>query len=504
MDRGGAGVARAAQGRRSRAVSAWVSSAERPERIRSSPVGPIALLIVATLFVAVSLPVVLRGAPLADDFVNCLEPQRVGLSSALGDSLDRLGVLRKAHLLEIVITTGVCQHLPFGFAIAVPLALTLAVAGLLRALLRDLGVPGPWPELAGALWLLHPVGAEAALWPAALHVPLGLALALSALRLHRSGHHMWGSLAVAGACLSVEQMILALPIAVWLTVPPERRRAALALSVVPIVILALLVIAWPGDDPRLRASLSERLSGAVRNPAFLPRFAAVGLGAQSIPLAILWSFPVGVALLAAGALLGWRFAPDAVAPRPTRADHRPVIRTLLGGLVVVAAINAPVVFNVPQQGSPRLFAPTWLVICAVLGIVASEVRVRRPQPWGAAAGAFAAAALLSLALSAWVRVESAGFTESASRQIAPEISDDADVGLCGVTRTVVEPAPRGAFFVHEFIYEWAAREAVEYYTGKRADFSLAGDLWATPCPTAAEVDRVFAFSDLVSTWRADG
>ena len=495
-------MAGAAQGRREDIVSAEVSTIERSERIRSSRVGLAVLLVIATLFVAVSLPVVVRGAPLADDFVNCLEPQRVGLSSALGDSLDRLGVLRKAHLIEIAVTTGVCQNLPFGFAIAVPLVLTLAVAVLLRGLLRDLGVMGPWPELAGALWLLQPVGMEAALWPAAMHVPLGLALALAALRLHRNGSYVWGSLAVVGACLSVEQVILALPVAVWLTVRPEWRRTALVSTLAVIVVLIVLIVAWPGDDPRLQASLAERVSSAVGDPAFFPRFVAVGLGAQSIPLAIMWSFPVGIGVLVAGALLGWRLAPDGVVPGPAQADWRAVVRTFLAGLVLVVAINAPIVFNVPQQGSPRLFAPTWLVVCGVVGMVAPLVRFRRPRAWGALAGVFATAAILSLALSAWVRVQSAEFTESASRQIAAETSDDADIAVCGVTRTVVDPAPRGAFFVHEFVYDWAAREALDYYTDERADFSLSGELWAIPCPTAADVDRVFAFDDLVTTWRS--
>jgi hypothetical protein len=478
--------------------------AERSEGTRRSRFGLVILLVVAALFVAVSLPVVLRGAPLADDFVNCLEPQRDGLVSTLGASLERLGALRKAHLLEIITTTETCQHLPFGFAIAVPLALTLAVAMLLRGLLRDLGTPGPWPEVAGALWLLQPLGTEAALWPAAMHVPLGLALALTALRLHRRGHHVWGSLAVVGACLSVEQVILALPVAVWLTTPPQRRRAALASTVAVIVIILALAIAWPGDDPRLRASVSERLTGALSDPAFLPRFAAVGLGVQSIPLAIAWAFPVSVVALAAGGVLGFRLAPAAVATSRAPTDRRAVSRTVLAGLALTAAINLPVVFNVPQQSSPRLFAPTWLVIAGVVAMVAAAIRVRRPRPWGALAGVFTAAALLSLTLSVWVRVESAGFTESASRQIAAEIEDRSRVGLCGVTRTVVEPAPRGAFSVHEFIYDWAAREALLYYTGERAEFSLAGELWSDPCPNPVDVDRVFAFASLVQRWRADG
>jgi hypothetical protein len=462
------------------------------------------LLVVAALFVAVSLPVVLRGAPLADDFVNCLQPQRDGLGTTLSASVERLGVLRKAHLLEIVITTTACQYLPFGTAIAVPLALTLTVAVLLRGLLRDLGIPSPWPELAGALWLLQPLGTEAALWPAALHISLGLALALAALRLHRAGHHVWGSLAVVGACLSVEQVILALPVAVWLITPLERRRAALASTVSVVVIVLALALAWPGEDPRLRPSISERLTGALRDPAFLPRFAGVGFGFQSIPLALTWAFPVSAAALAAGGVLGFRLAPAAFATARARTERRGVLRTLLAGLALTAAINVPVVFNVPQQGSPRLFAPTWLVISGVVGVIGPLVRVRRPRPWGTVAGVFAAAAILSLSLSVWVRVESAGFTESASRQIAAVISDDAHVGLCGVSRTVVEPAPRGAFAVHEFIYDWAAPEALSYYTGERATFSLAGDLWADPCPSVPEVDHVFSFPELVETWRADG
>jgi hypothetical protein len=210
-----------------------------------------------------------------------------------------------------------------------------------------------------------------------------------------------------------------------------------------------------------------------------------------------------VALAAAG-VLGFRLAPAAVATSRAPTDRRAVIRTVLAGLALTAAINVPVVFNVPQQGSPRLFAPTWLVICGVVAMVAAAIRVRRPRPWGALAGVFAAAALLSLTLSVWVRVESAGFTESASRQIAAEIDDGSRVGLCGVTRTVVEPAPRGAFAVHEFIYDWAAREALLYYTGERAEFSLAGELWSDPCPNTVDVDRVFAFESLVQRWRADG
>ena len=123
---------------------------------------------------------------------------------------------------------------------------------------------------------------------------------------------------------------------------------------------------------------------------------------------------------------------------------------------------------------------------------------------GAIGGTTAAGALLSLALSVWVRVESASFTESASAQIARALPDDAAVAICGITRTVVEPAPRGAFAVHEFVYDWAAREAFDYYTGKTAEFALAGEPWGDrDCPDEGDVDRLVTFSDLVLRWQRD-
>lgn len=465
-------------------------------------VGMVVLAVVAVLFVAISLPVILRGAPLADDFTNCLQPQRVGLASTLSASLQRLGALRRAHFVEIIITTEVCQHLPFGVAIAVPLALTLIVAFLLRGLLKDLGTPDPWPDLGAALWLLQPLGTEAALWPAAIHVSLGLAFALAALRLHRSGRHWWATLAVLGAGLSVEQILLALPLAVWLTAGPSRRGRAFAATGTVIVLLLIAFVVWPGNDPRLRIGLSDRIVGAAKDPGFLLVLPAIGLGIQSIPLAVLWAFPLSLAALAGGAFLGFRLAPST---SPVGPENRSLAtRTLLAGLALVALASVPVVFSVPHQGSPRVFGPSWLVICGVLPITASLIRLRRLRMWGVAAGIFAAGALLSLALSVWVRVNTANFTESASRQLAAEVPDGATIGLCGVHRAVVSHAPRGAFAVDEFVYDWAARDALDYYTHRRASFVLAGDIWDNPCPSRSDVDRIVSFSDLVTTWRSHG
>ena len=106
--------------------------------------------------------------------------------------------------------------------------LTLLVAFAIRGLLRDLHVPGAWPDVGGAIWLLHPVGAESALWPSALHVPLGLLAAVWALRWYRRERYVAGTVAALAAFLSVEQTILALPLAVWLVSEGEGRRRSTA------------------------------------------------------------------------------------------------------------------------------------------------------------------------------------------------------------------------------------------------------------------------------------
>jgi hypothetical protein len=85
------------------------------------------------------------------------------------------------------------------------------------------------------------------------------------------------------------------------------------------------------------------------------------------------------------------------------------------------------------------------------------------------------------------------------------VPQDAVVAVCGVERTVVDPAPRGAFAVHDLIYDWAAHEALEYYTGRSATFVLSGDvLGERPCRGPEGADRVIAFTDLEANWRADG
>ena len=71
-------------------------------------------------FVAIAIPVVWRGAPLADDFNNCVAPVELGLGGFIAASWHQLGAIRPARFLEILLTAA-SAALPFGVAIVVPL-----------------------------------------------------------------------------------------------------------------------------------------------------------------------------------------------------------------------------------------------------------------------------------------------------------------------------------------------------------------------------------------------
>jgi hypothetical protein len=451
----------------------------------------------AIAFIGIAIPLIWRGAPLADDFNNCLAPAELGLGGFIRASWQQLGAIRPARILEILLTAGVCRSLPFGVAIAVPLALTMTVALVGRALLRELGLPSMWANVGGALWLLQPLGTEAGLWPAALHVPLGLALALQALRLYHRGRLAWAAVANLSAALCTEQVICALPLAAALVAAGgERRRAAVVSSVVGALVVASFML-WPGANPRLSAGVIERIGGLTVNPAFYVGYPAVGLGLHSIPLAVRWAWPWDVVLLAAAAAIGWRIGPRVVhsAP-PITAYRRRSVLFAAAALVVLA--NLVVVFAVPQQGSPRVFAPTWLILALTAALAGASIRWRRPRLLGTSATLFAAGAVLSLMFSVSVRLESAEFTSRAAPLVAARVAEGGRIAICNVRRTVVEPAPRGAFAVHEFIDQWAAERALQYYTGRHATIYLAGDLWPHPCPPVADVDAVIGFDDMLA------
>jgi hypothetical protein len=441
--------------------------------------------------VSVSTPVLLRGAPLADDFNNCLAPQDRGLYTFLADSYERLGLIRPARFVEILVTTGTCQHLPFGVAIAVSLVLTLAVAALLRRLVATLA-PGPWPDVAAAAWLLQPLGTEVALWPAALHVPLGLAAALGALLAVRAGRRWVGVLLGLVAMLSVEQVILALPLAVWLVSPRDKRRVAtIATSALAAAVLAGYLLV-PGNDPRLSAGAGTRVQGLFTDRGFLLRYPAAAAGAESIPLAVRWAFPLSIVLLALGASAGWLWARRGW-PEPGPGPRWTAWQLLLPALLVVL-VNVPVLLALPRQGSPRVFAPTWLLLAALVPLWLARVRWRRRTIVGAAAGLYLTGAALSLALSAWVRVETADVVERVSDQLAARTQDGDSVLLCDVPRAAVTPAPRGAFAVQDYLYDWAAADSLRYYTGRRATVRI--DQAGGPARCAGKETVVVPFDEL--------
>jgi hypothetical protein len=455
------------------------------------------LLAVAGLFLLVTLPVVVAGQPLADDFHNCIRPTQVGLDGFLGESTRRLGAVRPARFIEIFVIAPLCRRVPFGLVILVPLALTLLVALLLRGLLRDLDLPPPWPEVGAALWLLHPLGTEAALWPSALHVPLGLALALAALRLYRRGRHGWAAAATVGACLSVEIM-LAFPLAVWMASSPEHRRRAAATAASVALVLVPAYALWPGTDVRSAVPLADRLAAVFSDPGWYVRFPVAGLGLHSIALAVWWAFPASVAILLLGGFVGARFGPRLLGDHPT--DPPPPRQALLRGGAAAAAlivlVNVPLIVTLPRYHAPRTFTPTWLILAALLPVAASRVRWRRVRLAGAAGGLFAAAALLSLALSVSVRLQTAEFNQAATRYLARRVPDGGVVAVCDVPRTVVSPAPVGSFALHEFAYDWAAEDAMRYYAGRDAEVRLGGPLWGTRCPEVAGADLVVGFEEL--------
>jgi hypothetical protein len=223
----------------------------------------------------------------------------------------------------------------------------------------------------------------------------------------------------------------------------------------------------------------------------------VGLGFHSIPLAVRWAFPTSVAVVTAGALLGWWIGPALGEHDQPRSAARPtLLRRALLIVALIVLVNLPLILLVPRQGSPRTFTPTWLVLVAAAAAGGSRVRWRRPRALGVALGLFVGGAVLSLALSVSVRVRTADFSEGAVRTLAGRVPDGGVIAVCDVPRTVVTPAPRGSFAVHELIYDWAARDALYFYTGRQAVFRLAGPLWGTPCPDTAEADVVVRFEEL--------
>jgi hypothetical protein len=458
--------------------------------------GIVLLICIAALYLVVVLPVVVRGAPLRDDFEVCLNPRFTsGPARLLHELGPELGAVRLlGRFTELSIIGGLCDKVPFGTIILIPLLVTLTTGYLLRGLLHDVGLAHPWPEIGAALWFLQPLGTEAALWPAALHVPVGLALALVALRMYSRGHLAGGAFAGLAASWTLEQVLFALPLAVW--VVTRKQRATIVSGIVAVGLLAIFV-RWPGLSSRTAVPLSDRLSAIVTDPIWYVKFPAIGTGAVSIPLAVLWAFPISLLILATGALVGARCAPSLLqqtGSRGWRSWERLRFAVLLGSLGVL--VSLPAMVTLPHEHGPRVFTPVWLLLAAFAALVGARVVWKRVVLAGMVAGLCAAGALLSLALSVWVRLQTADFTEATSRWIGAHVPDGGRVVVCDVPRTVVSPAPNGPFALHEFHEPWAARAAIEYYTGRRVKVDRTGQYWPENCDDFLPADLVVSFDAL--------
>ena len=258
---------------------------------RNPQCGVTLLFIVASLFLLVVLPVVVRGAPLRDDFDVCLSPRWTsGAERMLAELWPEWGAVRLlGRFIEQSIIGDLCGAVPFGAIIAIPLLTTFAVAFVLRGLLYDLEIPKPWPEIGTALWFLQPLGTEASLWPVALHIPLGLLLALVALRLYRHGRVAPAAVSSLAACWNLEQVLFALPLAVWVVTPERHRRRAIVVSSVVFLVLLTIFMRWPGGSTRTAVPLTDRILAIVTDPLWYVQYPAIGTGAVSIPLAVQWA-----------------------------------------------------------------------------------------------------------------------------------------------------------------------------------------------------------------------
>jgi hypothetical protein len=455
------------------------------------------LALTAAALLLLAAPVVIQGAPLADDFIICMRPVNEGGYSSYVHQIWRdTGVVRPARFVELFLISKGCRSVPFGLLILVPLALKFVVAFLLYRLLRDMRLPAPWPEIGSAVWLLEPLGTEAALWPSAIHVPLGLALALLALLLYRRDRIGWAAVATLGACLSIEQVIFAMPLAVWLTTPtPLRRRASMAATGVIVAVLVAYTL-WPGSNPRQALTLAERLHNALDKGEWYVLFPAAGLGLYSGVLGFVWAFPYSVAAVIAGGVAGASAMPGLLSGQRALPVDRNVVRSsALALALLVLLVNLPLI--VTEVGySARTFTPTWLVLSGAVGAAGAHVRWKRPRWFGALGGTFAAFAILSLALSVSVRVRTSEFDRAAAWWIADRVGNGAVVAVCDVGRTVVQPAPLGAFHLHEFHSVWGSW--IQYYTGRVVTIRRSGlRYWGSRCPNLRGADLVISFPRLV-------
>lgn len=460
----------------------------------------------AFLLCVVAVPVIVGGGPHLDDFARCVVPAQDGWRAYLDLGVDPAGIVRPAKFLEIGLLSVACDQVPFGLLIAVPLALTLLAGLALIGLLSDLDVPAPWPHVGGAAWLLHPLGAEAAWWPAALHIPLGLAFGLLALRAVRRRRWVATGLLTVGAYLCLEQALFALPLAAALVAHPrDRMRAGAIVGTASVVVIILYGLA-PGKESLAEVSLLARMTSLFEDPAWLVRFPAKTIGLPAMAVAAWAWWPVTAVLVPLAAALGRRGGPAllpdggagaAAADRGSSPSWQGAVIPLLLLLALVSLLHLPMQSTVPRVESPRAFTPSWLALAAFGAWAASRVRWRRPRPLGALGLVIAALCLQTLAFQAVTRAATARIEAQVGVAIADRTADGDRLALCDVPVTVVEPALRWvSYSQHAYLTEHVTRHAIRYHSGRRLD---AVAIRTDGCPEpAGAADVIIGFDGLVA------
>ena len=90
-------------------------------------VGRALLLTTVIAVTLVALPVIVRGAPLADDYAACVDVARRGLVDHITWMFGFTGMVRPARYLEVVLIGSLCGRVHLGLVIAVPFALTRSI-----------------------------------------------------------------------------------------------------------------------------------------------------------------------------------------------------------------------------------------------------------------------------------------------------------------------------------------------------------------------------------------
>jgi hypothetical protein len=269
---------------------------------------------------------------------------------------------------------------------------------------------------------------------------------------------------------------------------------------VGVIIVALVVLiaysTWPGSNPRQALTLPQRMHNVISDPDWYVLFPVFGLGLHSGALGFEWAFPFSAIILIGAAIVGAVFVPWVLTEdRAPPLRRKAVVSGVLSVGALVVLVNVPLI--VTQVGySARTFTPTWLVLSGAAAVGGSHVTWRRKRILGALAGTFAAMALLSLALSASVRVRTDEFDRAAARWIADRTENGDIVAVCDVGRTVVDPAPLGAFHLHALHSTSGAW--IEYYTGRVVEVRRSGlRYWGSRCPDLRGANLVIRFPALV-------